>query len=328
MAIVPPGKNTALDPILSTDDDSLWVIADKGAVVVAEMSLERWLATADHPKYAPSSAPSRWRHAARARGIVVETFRQVAAAAYRGALYKLNGHERARLWQSGELAAPESVFVQIYRARSRLDLNALFATFNPQSGAQYDKVALALERAGLRLRSNRLRYGYILTALNLALRGTPRSHQDKKATPPIDVERAVEVFRKELELLDSVNPRPEIFYNGLVAAALLALARHPKEGLAFFAKISAREGSKREGALDPVETVLAAVERLKSKRRAWVTAQQQGLCATTLGAFSAWLRATRMGETAWLRGKPPAAELAPWIEEVKRRKGILDVEEL
>lgn len=313
-------------------DGSLRVLSDDGSVLVAEMSIDEWLAVPGHSTHRPGSGQairSQWEFVRKAQSSkAVEDFRQVVVGEYDGHLVKITGHERTRLWEQGSVPMPRSVFVQLYRVTTRDELNRLYETFNaPVSEAQYDKVAIAIEAHGLQLKSKRLRYGYILNALNIALRGDPRAHQDKKVLPPIDVFQAIGVFREELLLLDSVDPKPNVFYNGVVAAALIALSLNPGN-LEFFGKLSAREGSKVDGRMDPVESILDLVAGIKSKRSAWISAAQQDLCGRVLRACEVWTSYTPESDQYWFRSTVRPMDFTSKITEMKQRKRIVGEVEL
>jgi len=313
-------------------DHSLRVLADTGSVISAEMSIDEWLAMAPHPRHRPmggQAVRAHWAWVRRTQGAALQSFRQVVAAEFGDTLYKVDGHARTALWAAGEVPLPPSVFVQIHRTEAREEFNRVYQTFNaPHSEPQYDKVAVAMRAHGLRLSSKRLRYGYILNALNIALRGTPRAHQDKTRLPPIDVHRAVGVFKHELTLLDSVDPRPEVFYNGVIAAALIALSLDAERHVGFFAKLSMREGNKVDGRMDPVEAVLDIVAQLKHQRAAWISAAQHDLCGRVLRACLAWHRYAPSSDHFWFRTRIRAMDIRPLIQAMKERKGIADDPEL
>lgn len=280
---------------------------------------------ADHPRQRNVQRQARkphWRLAQRASGAVKEALRLVIAAELDGHLYKVDGHTRAWLWHLRKLSAPETVFVTVHRTHSREELDALYDVFH-ESGARestYDQVYGAFRQIGLSLKSRRLKEGFLASALNIALRGVGKPQQDKQQVEPIDIYAAVEAFKNELELLDSVDPQPEIFYSGVVAAALIGLALYP-ESLEFFARLSKRQGEKRAGRPDPVEAVLCLITELKNQRSSWVNAQQAELCARTLRALEAW-REGPASERYWLQRKPRSMDLKPFVDRLKRLKGI------
>ena len=301
------------------------LLSDVGPVYTLEMSTGTWIDLADHPKQRNVERQARkphWRLAQRASGAVKDALRLVAAADLEGTLHKVDGHTRALLWRLGKLPAPDTVFVTVHRVRSRDELDALYDVFHvPAAGENaYDQVYGAFRQVGLSLKSRRLREGFFASALNIALRGVGKPQQDKRHTEPIDIYAAVEAFKAELEFLDSVDPQPEVFYTGVVAAALIGLALYP-ESLEFFARLSGRQGEKRAGRADPVEAVLSLVAALKNQRNSWVNAQQAELCGRTLRALEAW-REGPTSERYWLQRKPRAMDLKPYLDRLKQLKGI------
>jgi hypothetical protein len=300
-------------------------VADVGPVYTLEMPTGAWIDLADHPRQRNIERQARkphWRLAQRASGAVKEALRLVVAAELDELLHKVDGHTRALLWRLGKLPAPDTVFVTVHRVRSRDELDALYDIFHvPAAGeSAYDQVYGAFRQTGLALKSRRLKEGFLASALNIALRGVGKPQQDKRHSEPIDIYAAVEAFKVELELLDSVDPQPEVFYSGVVAAALIGLALYP-ETLEFFARLSGRQGEKRAGRADPVEAVLSLIAELKNQRNSWVNAQQAELCARTLRALEAW-REGAASEHNWLQRKPRPMDLKPYVDRLKQLKGI------
>ncbi len=322
-------KSTPSD--MASAGTALRVLADTGKIITAEMTVDDWCALPDHPRQRNTrrhAHASHWQLAKRAKGAVLDHLAHVTAACLNGRYYKVDGHTRAWLWETGALPLPDRLHVTVYRVATTAELDELYTTFDTQSAAEsnYDKVYGAYRECGLELTSKRLKHGFIVDALNIALRGATRSNQDKRALPEIDIYKAVAVFKEELVRLDSVNPQPEVFYSGVVAAGLIALSLYP-EGIEFFQKLARREGNKRNGRMDPVEAVLVYVDKLKQERSSWMNAQQENLCARTLRAFLAWKDGRQeegRGKTAqyWFKAKMRAIEIQPLIAQMKAKKGI------
>jgi hypothetical protein len=302
------------------------VLSDSGAIYLCEMSLAEWIQMRGHPRQRDTERQAKrphWQDARLATGTLKEALRLVVAATFKGDLYKVDGHTRGYLWSIGELEAPDTVIATVHRASSYDDLMALYSGYDTASAAetQNDRVYGAFREAGLILKSKRLRDGFFVDALNIALRGSTRKDQDKRATPELDLYKAVATFSPELRLLDSVNPQPDVFYGGIVAAALIALSLDPSD-VTFFDLLSRRQGNVRDGAKDPVQAVLDHVLSLKHQRSAWVNARQVDLCARTLRALTAWKAGPEEPDKYWLRQKVRAVGFEPLIEQVKTVKGI------
>ena len=304
----------------------LKILAD-GLIVTAQIPVEDWIAFPDHPLHRESSKrieAEHWRFAKHAKGAVQSHLQHVVAANFEGVYYKVDGHVRARLWKTGELPVPTLLHSTIYRVSSKDELNDLYLAFRTHSRMdKYDEVCTAYQANGLTLNSKRLRHGLVVHALNIALRGAARSHQNKRNTPELDLHKAVGVFRDELKMLDTVDPQPEIFLTGVVAAALITLALVP-HGIDYYRRLAMRQGNKASGKMDPVEAVLQVVDSMKDKRISRVNVQQEDLCARTLRAFSAWEESRNCGEEYWFKNRPRAADIAPWIARLKVAKGLED----
>jgi hypothetical protein len=252
----------------------------------------------------------------------LEALRWVVAAELDQQLYKVDGHTRGLLWSTGKLPDPGSVFATVYRCQTRAELNQLYATFDTQAAAEtiFDRVTGAYREQGLTLRSKRLRSGTIADALSIASRGVARGEDaDGRTSDDFDVYESVRRFAPELRLLDTVNPQNEIFYTGVLSAALLSLALD-SAALEFFDRLSHARGSKKEGNLDPVEGLRVIIGRLKNKQ-ARLRREQERLCAVALGAVDVW----NAGETApgyWSSGRYEPVDLLSTVQRVRELKTL------
>ena len=304
------------------------IVCDMGECFIATMSAETWIGLPDHPRQRDTERQARrphWAYAKRSRGPILEALRHVVAADWQGQLWKVDGHARALLWARGELPVPDEVKVTVHRVTSYQELLELYSVFDTQSAAESlaDKVAGAFRQAGIKdaLTSKRIKHGFLVSAFNIALRGKGRAEQDKRHTKEIDVYRAVEVFKDELLLLDSVDPQPEVFQTGVVAAALIALSLDPAD-LAFFERLSERRGNKLDGKMDPVEAVLSYLNTIKGARSSFINSVQAELCGRTLNALQAWKAGPEQPANYWFNSQVRAIRFEGWIARMKQRKAI------
>ncbi|CDI01176.1 hypothetical protein BN873_130011 [Candidatus Competibacter denitrificans Run_A_D11] len=306
------------------------ILADAGGVVTAEMSVEAWIALPNHPHQRNTARHARAVHLKQARGAtgaVANQLAQVVAARLDGAYYKVDGHTRSYLWEQGQLPRPAVLRVTIYPVASRAELDALYEVFDASTAAKtrYDQVYGGFRECGFQPRSKRLRHGFLNDALNIALRGGIRGQQSR-ALPEVNLYRAVAVFQRELELLDSIDPEPRPFYSGVVAAALIGLALYPPERvLDFFKKLQNGEGNRKEGRSDPVDAVLNVIQQMTLEKRAAQTALQADLCARTLRGLVTWLAGPETQRNQyWLKTSIHAVPMEPLLEQIKLKKGIRD----
>jgi hypothetical protein len=305
------------------------LLADTGGAYVVEMDAQAWLDLPGHPRRRDTKRQSQkahWDRARRASDATKESLRWVVAAEYDGKVWKVQGHARGLLWQNGGLERPATVFATVYRCRSWESLLELYSSYDSKDAAEtaLDKVYGAYRQHGLTLTSKRLRYGMIAEALWLAMRGVASKSETGAASglEELDVYEAVGMFREELLMLDSVNPDPDVFQTGVVAAALLGLAVEPT-GLPFFGALARNEGSKRGHLLDPVEASRAHIESVKKSKSSWVKAQHEDLCGRILRAYFTW----RLGETTtnyWAASIDGAENVPAIVREVKAKKNIPD----
>jgi hypothetical protein len=301
-----------------------WVVlADTDGAYTVQMTCPTWIAIPDHPRQRDTrrqAEKGHWELARRATGAVRESLRWVIAADFHGQIFKVQGHARSLLWANGKLVPPDCVFAIVYRCNSWGELLALHSSFDSSGAAEslYDKVSGAYRQHGLTLKSKRLRYGMIVDALWLALRGIARTnaHGPEGGLEELDVYDAVGAFKEELLQLDQVNPNPDVFLTGVVAAALLGLALNAK-GQEFFRLLSANEGSKRGALFDPIEGIRFHIERIKKSRSSWVKSQHEDLCARTLAAYFMWLDGEQSAREYWAAEPPPPLDLGVIVRKVQ-----------
>ena len=148
-----------------------------------------------------------------------------------GVRYKLDGKIRKALWQSGKLPTPDNLMAQVYEI-SQDDFSALNhakSIKSAQSLAPNEAIQAIYKELGLEFSSDRIKSGFIYDAINIALRGKPRNLQDKRYSlerEEIDMRKAIKLFSNELALIDSLNPKPDLFVTGVLAAVLIMLGTH------------------------------------------------------------------------------------------------------
>lgn len=324
LAAVPfPASTGVLEP-------DFRILADVGDVITAEMTVDAWIALPPHPHQRNTARHARATHlkqAKNATGVVARQLAHVVAARLGEALYKIDGHTRGHLWERGQLPRPQMLRVTLYPVASREELDALYEVFDapPAAKTRYDQVYGGFRECGFQPRSKRLRHGFLNDALNIALRGGIRGQQSR-AQPDVNLYRAVAVFKRELELLDGLDPQPRPFYSGVVAAALIGLALYPDDRvLDFFRKVQNGEGNRKEGRSDPVDAVLLVIQQMTLERKAAKTALQAELCARTLRGLLTWLAGPENHRNQyWLKTSIHAVQLEPLIAEMKAKKNIQD----
>jgi len=326
------GTSELVSPASAAPPSQGQAVADLGSFYAMILPISDWLVLQDHPRRRDTERHAKkahWQFALRAKGPLAETLRCVVAADLNGELYKVDGHTRSYLWREGRLPQPEFVLITVYRCRSITELNELYDAFDSQFAVEerYASVVGAYRAHGLDLKSPRLKDGMVVDALYIALTGVARSNQKAAdSCNELDIYKAVGCLRDELTLLDSVNPRPEVFHGGAVAAALLGLAIRPS-GIEFFRSLS-RAGRRRgatdpgpTGQRDPVAALLLHLKELKESKSAWVKRSQEDLCARTLRAFFGYLRGAESNDY-WFEDVPTPEDIAPLIETVRRLKGV------
>jgi hypothetical protein len=201
-----------------------------------QMPFEVWLEISDHHNYiesAESQDRRKYRKSSPASEVIEQHIHKVVAAVLDGQWYRISGHDRTRRWAAGELNLPEDRMLEVkaYRAHSIEDLNRLYVNHaDPTAGTEgspNEFVHEAVRKAGLPIQSRKLRHGYFSGALNYAIRGIQVSAQPD-GMMKLNLGKAVDVLREEIEALDDLRLKAAIFSTGTLAAALISTALRPE----------------------------------------------------------------------------------------------------
>ena len=250
----------------------------------------------------------------------------VDVALINGRYYKITGLIRKGLWEKELLPKPTSLTVCVYTLDPSA-YNELINTLYPISlkNRSQENVLACYTRLGLNFSSNRLKHGYITEAINIALRGEPRALQDKRSLRnEINIDSAIEIFKDELLLIDSINPDVKLFSTGIIAAALLMLSIDPHT-IEFFIRLNNLQGETKDERNDPVESLLRIIESMKKKSASEGKFQVE-LCAKTIRAIQAW-NAGADNDKYWLK-RLTSADFLPDIRKMKRIKGVYGIKDL
>lgn len=307
------------------DFPSISIVHREKHALVAIMNIEDWLKVSNYP-YQPTqytdkqSTALHWKRLMETPEVSSGPLKTVIAAAFGDKLFKIDGHTRSELWKSGQLPMPNTIIAIIYQIVSHDQFTTLYNTIHAGTRHFYENVITAYEEAGIQVRSNRLKHGFIVEAMNIAVRGTTRQFQDKRVLrDELRMREAVAAFKTEIEVIDSIDPRPDVFVTGVLAAALLMLALDPKR-ITFFEKLGKGHGNTRNGQRDPVEATLRYLDLARTKKGNQGKLQSD-ICERTVRAVLAW-EAGEDDPAYWVKQTIRGVPLAPHIRELRRIKKI------
>ncbi|MDO8941071.1 MAG: hypothetical protein Q7U98_18105 [Methylicorpusculum sp.] len=247
-------------------------------------------------------------------------------------LYKLDGKQRQTVWLSGKSTPPEYLMAQIIEL-AEADFNALNAEVEQchwETLSPHERVKATYQSLGLNFRSERLRGGFIVEALDIALRGRPRALQDKRLAAErqeLNLKKAISLLSPELMLIENLNPKSPIFVTGVLAGALIMLGINKKTE-EFFTKLNNQQGQVKEGFEDPVEGLARAI--IQSQRDGPLAMHAQlsiELCKKTIQAIGLWEEGVDSSKY-WRKRALCGVDHMPYIRELKRLKLINDQRDL
>lgn len=244
----------------------------------------------------------------------------VDAALINGQLHKINGIIRKGMWEKRELKKPESLIMRTHNINENF-YQALIDSLYPISARNksQDSILACYKKHELNFKSVRLKHGYINDALNIALRGEPRILQDKRVLKnEISTDLAIKNFKKELIIIDKINPNTDVFLSGVLAASLIMINNDPSN-IEFFIKLNNYEGITKDEKHDPIEALLRVIEIFKRKKGSEGKIQIE-LCSKTIRAISAW-KLGEKNEGYWIK-RLSSINFLPDIRKMKMLKKI------
>lgn len=264
-----------------------------------------------------------WSEIGQRRGKLRRQTAFAAVAVIGGVPYILDGAKRARAWREGLSKAPDEIYVTVHQLLSLSHARKMASAYQASQTVERsaETVKGAYEKLGMTMTSHRLAHGAIANAIYLAFRGSNYEDEDHPTSAPINLTEAIGLVRKELIALDALGCPSRIFYSGILAMAIIALAVDP-DAKTFIAQIAEKRGNKIDGKMDPAESVLhlALVTELMEPGRA--AAYQAELFSRALRGFDKWRNAKRKPERAITKGVLTAIDPAPFVAEFRKCKGI------
>lgn len=173
-----------------------------------------------------------------------------------GATFKLDGHTRAFLWETGKVKPPKELHVDIYECDDASAVRELYTHFDSRLAVEtsVDQVTGAARMVGLEFSSGMLkrgRYGSALKRLHLLTFKTWSADWRSSSF----IYEAVSVYAAELKLLDQVGPEHRRFQSGIVQAALATFRRRGPLALEFWSRYARDAGRKDGTKLDAVQAL-------------------------------------------------------------------------
>lgn len=224
-----------------------------------EVSVGNWIKMLDNPIQRDTE-----RHSRRARAEHLSApspaHRRVSAVyCARDALtYKLDGHTRAYLWQSGELAQPDSVLADLYYAETLEEVKSLYLQFDSKSASEtpVETVSGAMRGVGFAPQSSLLQSGSLTAAMSHAL-GMRKGHGNSW------VYSSLANFRSCLPIIDREHFKRSKFPSGVLAGLLIDVLVNGDRNMEFWRAYNEGMGRKLGKSRDTAEYLGDAIVEMK-----------------------------------------------------------------
>lgn len=208
-----------------------------------------------------------------------------------GALYKLDGHTRSFLWQTGKLSAPATLHVDVWDCSDLDAVRNLYGTFDSKAAVEttIDLIHGGMRDLDLNFQSDLLRSHRFVAGMRLA-HSLVFGDASASVATPYDL---LKEWRPELNQLDVCDPTRRRFNSGVAAAALLTIRRYGIDACKFWNAYAHGGGTKLDGQMDPVQALEERMNRRRGQKKTTGTANAY---ENTRIALSAYLR-DRGGES-------------------------------
>jgi len=298
---------------------------------LAELSMQEWLDIKESEffKFIQNEEENNWLFLQQASTLSAFSA-SLALAKVDGELYKLNGLQRQLAWTSGKLQAPENVMAQIVEitAADFLALTEEIQAKRKVSLPVNEYVKEIYKELGLSFNSARFKEGLISEAITVAFRGRPRALQDKrfiKERVELNLKKAIELFSEELLFIDSLNPKPELFLTGVLAAALIMLGgTSPNTDIReFFVRLNNQQGEIKDGLEDPVAGLLRVLEGYRMSDRNAQSHMTIDLCKKVIQSITLWQEGADSPKF-WRKKLITGIDHMPYIRKLKHQKQVYE----
>lgn len=262
------------------------------------MTVRDFCALPDHPKQRPTERHAK-KAIARYLGSAHEAHRWVVSATLNGVRCKVDGHTRAFLWQSKELAPPAGgLQVTEFACTNAEELNALYDTFDNPVAAEdsKDRLGGALKFFGIENTSPGVSDS-LTTALSIVTNGKP-------------VLESCGLWETEIRLAMQIQNGSIGLGGAMTAAVLASLRRHGATVLPLWNAYRMNQGSVENEYSCPVKELIA--KRQEPRFNSGSSNARRKSAEYALGTVERWIRtphkmtknkATGLVMTEYLKGR-------------------------
>lgn len=246
------------------------------------MTILEWAEIADNPIQRDTIA-----HAKKAKSrhlkVASATHSRVSACQLpTGEIYKLDGHTRAYLWGTGELAAPDYVNVDMYLVENMQQVEDLYKQFDNVQAAETasDRLAGAFRLYGLKPESSLLLFGGVTSAIRVV----------SEARSAINIYTAVAPWIESLEMIDKEGFSNSSFPTGVLAGLLMTIRARGYEAMPFWRAYANDEGTKNGKERDGVQALTDLVRDRRAQGTTSGFANLQDIASKSVSACMAYMR--------------------------------------
>ena len=251
---------------------------------VVEMSPAEWAGVFDNPRQRNTE-----RRAASADHLKVLHPSHVKvnmAVLPDGRRFKLDGHTRSFVWESGEVQPPPVLYVDVWSCPDVQAAKDLYETFDSRAAVESVTDQLYGARRDMRIeyKSELLRADRFVTAIRHAY----EELHGKASARGASVYDLMQYWSRELAMLDECGGSTSQFNSGLVAGALITFRRYGDRASAFWRAFSGNAGVKGPDGMDAVQALSERISNLRADNALNGRQNVHYIIAITLSAFDSY----------------------------------------
>lgn len=226
-----------------------------------EMSIADWIKVNDNPQQRNTENHARKALKYHLSAPHITHSRAVAAKLPSGAMYKVDGHTRAYLWDKGWLDAPESVFIDLYLVSNIKEASELYESFDNLNAVETagDKMSGVLRLNGISQENKLLLYGGTTTALKTLY--TRRTAGFSR----LEIKDVIKPFVKAIKTISHCDFKHKHFPAPVFAAMVLTVQKDGNAALSFWEAYANDEGKKTPKNMDAIHCLTQNVRTVRDR---------------------------------------------------------------
>lgn len=273
------------------------------------MPFMSWVQIPDNPVQRDTIVHAKKAVKNHLRNDSITHLRVSAAVCKNNGWFKLDGHTRTHLWETGFLTKPDTVYVDVYHVDTINDVIELYKQFDNSNAAENakDKISGFFNSFNFKPQSTLIRSSGLTSAIKILIGAY--SNQ-------IDIYKEGKKFIEEIKIIDKYNLSNCVFTSGVLAAMLLVVKVYGEDAMKFFVLVHNNEGSKVGKLKDSIQAARDVYDQYRLQKKTSGGDNMKTLCQKTLSCFEHW-RNDKLFDTSILGSSIKGLDLNIYMKSKK-----------